>query len=164
MVRVPRSWLPSIASGVAGSGQGGTPAVQPVQRAPVTAYKGRVTVDLGNDGVAPAAVFTSGGEAWTFCGPNGLGESWALDQVYLSTSVGQFDPAQGFIYVGPYMTPYQPVAQYGVASNLSGGGAQFGMGGVALSSGWFVMAFWTGGTSGATAQLRCTGLKTALTG
>jgi hypothetical protein len=51
-----------------------------------------------------------------------------------------------------------------VAANLAGGGAQFGMGGLALASGWFVMAYWTGGTAGATAVLRVTGQKTALSG
>ena len=41
--------------------------------------------------------------------------------------------------------------------------SQFGLGGAALAFGWFVYAVWTGGTPGATANLRVTGVKTALT-
>lgn len=55
------------------------------------------------------------------------------------------------------------VAQYAVTASLAGGASQFGLGGAALAFGWFVFAVWTGGTPGATANLRVTGVKTALT-
>lgn len=164
MVSIPKSWIPSVAAGLAQSGAGGQVVAQPIQRAPITAYNKLVTVDLGNDGVAPNSIFNSDGEAWTFCGPNGLGESWALDQAYVATSVGQLDPAQCTLLVGPYMSPYQPVQQYAVVANLAGGGAQFGLGGLGVPTGWFVTASWTGGTQGTIATLRVTGTKTALSG
>lgn len=162
MVRIPASWAPSVAAGLAQSGAGGTPAATPIGRTSLSAYTRLVTVDLGNDGVAPAAIFNGDGQAWAVCGPNGLGESWALDQAYLATSVGPLDVALCALYVGPSMTPYQPVQQYAVVSGLAGGGSQFGLGGVGLSSGWYIAAYWTGGTQGAIATLRVTGLKTAL--
>ena len=56
--------------------------------------------------------------------PAGLGQSWALDQCYLSTSIGQLDTSQCTVYVGPLALP-----TYAVTGSLQGG-----------SSGWFVWA------------------------
>lgn len=95
--------------------------------------------------------------AEAFVGPPGGGDVWSLDQCYISTSVGQLDPAQCIVYVGP-----QPVAQYAVTGSLAGGSSQFGLGGINLAFGWFVWAIWTGGTPGAFGYLRVTGTKTVL--
>ena len=128
---------------------------------PVESYTRQVTTDIGNDGVAPLAQFGSGGTAYAFAGPqDGLGGSWSLDQCYASTSVGALDASQVTFYVGPYMGPGNAVLQYAVTNALSGGGAQVGMGGLGIAKGWFVQCYWTGGTSGAFAQLRVTGSKT----
>lgn len=162
MVRIPASWKSSLAAGLAQSGPSTGVAARRINATPVTAYTRLVTVDLGNDGVAPAVIFNSDGQAWAFCGPAGTGESWALSQAYVSTSVGVTDPSECTIYAGPYMQPYQPVQQYAVAPALLGGSNQLGMGGVAIATGWYIAAFWTGGTHGATAQLRLSGTKTAL--
>lgn len=159
MVRVPTSWLPSLAA--PSNRQGGTVAARPINATPVTAYTSTVTVDLGNDGVAPTVLFNSSGDAWAFCGPSGWGESWALDQAFISTSIGALDPSTCTVYAGPYMQPFSPVQQYAVAPALLGGANQLGMGGVAIATGWFITAYWTGGTSGASAQLRLSGTKTA---
>ena len=101
---------------------------------------------------------STGGTAIAQVGPSGWGQSWALDQASLSTSVGVLDPAQCALFVGPLAIPF-----YQVVSGLAGGGSQFGLGGVGLAQGWFVTAVWTGGTVGAFAYLRVTGVKTALT-
>lgn len=163
MVRLPASWRGAIAARPAQSGAGGpSPAARRITATPVEAFTRLVTVDLGNDGMAPQVLFNGAGQAWTFTGPQGLGESWALDQCYVSTSVGQLDSAEAFVYAGPYMQPYQPVAQYAVAANIAGGGNQFGMGGIAIQTGWFIVSYWTGGTPGAQANLRLTGTKTVL--
>lgn len=128
------------------------------RRIPVTEvrqFSRLVTVDLGNDGVANPAVFAAGGTAQAFTGPSGLGQSWALDQCYLSTSVGLLDVALCSVYAGP-----QPVPTMLVTGSLQGGGSQFGLGGIGIPDGWFVWALWSGGTPGAAAYLRVTGVKT----
>lgn len=162
MVRLPASWRGTYAR-PAGSGPGGQLAARRIPVTPVGLYTNLATVDIGNDGVAQQAVFNSGGQAWAFCGPYGLGQSWALDQAYLSTSEGQLDASEVALYVGPYMQPFQAVAQYLSVSGLAGGSSQFGLGGIGFDTGWFVTAWWTGGTTGALAYLRVTGAKTALT-
>lgn len=161
--RIPGGWRPSIAAGLAQSGPGGIPALLPAPRATLSAYRRLVTVDIGSDGVAPSVTF-AGGIALAYCGPSGTAESWALDQVYLATSVGQLDVAQVTVYAGPYMSQANLVQQYAVASNLAGGGSQIGLGGLGIATGWYILAYWTGGTNGATASLRVTGTKTALAG
>lgn len=161
MVRIPASWRGAIAT-PAGLGNGGLIGARRIPSDPQGLYTNLITVDLGNDGVAQQATFNSGGQAWAFAGPYGIGQTWNLDQCNVSTSVGQLDAAQASVYVGPYMQPFQPVAQYLIMQGLSGGGQQFGMGGTSVPQGWFVMAFWTGGTTGALAYLRLTGTKTAL--
>jgi hypothetical protein len=139
------------------------PAARRIPVVPPGRYVHAMTVDIGNDGMAPVATFNGSGQAWAAIGPSGLGQSWAADQASAWTSVGPLDAAQVAFYVGPYMTPFLPIATYQQVSSLSGGGAQFGLGGVGIPDGWFVSAFWTGGTSGALAYLRVTGLKTVLT-
>jgi hypothetical protein len=136
------------------------------RRVPITppeAYTRLVSVDIGNDGMAPVGTFSGAGVAVASCGPAGLGQSWSLDQAYLSTSVGQFDPAQCSLYVGPNLGGVPPPQSYLIVAGVSGGGNQFGLGGVGLAPGWVVFAQWTGGTAGALAYLRVTGTKTALT-
>lgn len=158
MVRVPASWRNAIAHNIAMSGPGGPPAARRPHIIDPHEYTIPVTVDLGNDGMAPQALFTAGGTAQAVVGPFSSGDLWSMDQCYLSTSVGQFDNAQVIVYVGPL-----PLPQYAATSSLSGGGSQFGMGGSSLEFGWFVWGLWTGGTSGAFAYLRVTGRKTVLT-
>jgi hypothetical protein len=155
MVRVPRGWVlhPYAGSQPAWGGS--------ARRIPVASpelYGRAVTVDLGNDGMAPQVAFTAAGAAQAFAGPHVAGESWSLDQCFLSTSVGPLDAAQCIVYAGPL-----PLAQFAVTGSLAGGGSQFGLGGVGVPFGWFVWAVWSGGTAGATAVLRVTGGKTALT-
>jgi hypothetical protein len=158
MVRVPASWRGALA-GIAGA----QPARygSAVSRIPVTPdhlFSRKVTVDLGNDGMAPQATFTAAGTAQAFCGPSSGGDLWSLDQCFLSTSVGQLDPAQCTVYAGPL-----PLPQFAVTGSLSGGSSQFGLGGVGVPFGWFIWALWTGGTAGKLAYLRVTGQKTTLT-
>jgi len=160
MVRIPASWRGTRAA-LAGSGRGGAPTVvRRINVTDVSRYVVPVTVDLGNDGVAPVATFTGlagAAVAQAQIGPSGLGQSWALDQCYLSTSIGQLDTSQCTVYVGPLALP-----TYAVTGSLQGGSSQFGLGGLGLADGWFVWALWTGGTPGAQAYLRATGAKTVL--
>jgi hypothetical protein len=122
-----------------------------------------VTVGVAANNATAGAIYTgtipsASSGATAQVGPQGVGESWALDQCYVSTSVGQLDTAQCIVYVGPL-----PLGTYAVTGSLSGGSAQFGLGGLLLEPGWFVWAVWTGGTFGEFGQLRVTGAKTALT-
>jgi hypothetical protein len=117
----------------------------------------KVTIDLAGEGVAFPATFSAGGVAQSQIGPSRVGESWALDQAYLSTSVGQLDAAQCALYQGVL-----PLASFLITANLAGGGSQFGLGGVGLIPGEFLFAVWTGSTPGAQAFLRATGTKTVL--
>ena len=155
-VRLPPGW-PAMARLAGSQNARAGAAARRITVPPVHQYVRPVTVDLGNDGVAPTVTFPASGTVQAFCGPNVSGESWALDQCYLSTSVGPLDTAQCTVYAGPL-----PLAQYAVTGSLAGGAAQFGLGGVSIAFGWFIYAVWTGGTTGATAQLRVTGTKTAL--
>ena len=156
MVRVPRSWPPM--AGLAGAQRYRGVSAQRIPRLPGEQYTRQVTVDLGNDGIAPQVTFTAAGTAEAFVGPGSGGDLWSLDQCSISTSVGPLDAAQCILYVGPL-----PLAQYQQAPSLSGGGQQFGMGGTSVPFGWFAWALWTGGTPGAFAYLRLTGTKTVLT-
>lgn len=156
MVRIPRSWPPP--AGLAGSQRSRGLSARRILPAPDHLYVNPVTVDLGNDGMAPQVTFPASGTAQAFCGPGSGGDSWALDQCFVSTSVGQLDPAQCIVYVGPL-----PLPQFAVTGSLAGGGSQFGLGGLVVPFGWFAWALWTGGTSGAAGYLRVTGAKTALT-
>ena len=157
MVRVPLSWVRAGMAGVTVPARTGT--ARP--RVPVTPdhlYSRPLTVDLGNDGLAPLVTFPASAIVTALAGPSGGGDSWSLDQCFLSTSVGQLDAALCTVYVGPL-----PLPQYAITGSLAGGGSQFGMGGVGLAFGWFVYAVWSGGTTGAFAYLRVTGTKTVLT-
>lgn len=155
MVRVPRGWvLHPYAGSLPNTGGRGRRIPSPGPEA----YTTPVTVDLGNDGVAPQVAFSGAGTAQASVGPQSSSETWSLDQCFLSTSVGALDPAECTVYVGGL-----PLAQYAVTGSLSGGQSQFGMGGVQVPNGWFVYAVWTGGTAGALAYLRLTGIKTVLT-
>ena len=158
MVRIPRGWRGAFHS-PAGSNpaQWGGGVRRPLST-PNHMYVNQVTVDLGNDGMAPVGTFGATGAAQVFIGPTGGGDLWSLDQCFVSTSVGQLDPALCTVYVGP-----QPLAQYAAMASIAGGGNQFGMGGLGCPFGWFVYALWTGGTPGATANLRVTGSKTVYT-
>jgi hypothetical protein len=160
MVRVPAGWVLHYQAGSQRSRMGA--AARRVNVTPPELYVNQVSVDVGNDGMAPLAIFGAGGAAQTQCGPSGLGQSWSLDQAYLSTSVGVLDPAECSLYVGPYI-PGGPPQTYLTVAGLSGGGNQFALGGVGLADGWVVYAVWSGGTPGAFAYLRVTGTKTVLT-
>ena len=157
MVRIPQSWARAGYARYAGSIQHRGIAARRIPVPPDEAFRNQVTVDLGNDGMAPLAVFTAAGTAQAFVGPSSGGDLWSLDQCYLATSVGLLDASQVIVYVGPL-----PLPQYAVAPSLSGGGQQFGMGGVGVPFGWFAWAVWTGGTPGATTVFRLTGVKTVL--
>lgn len=158
MVRIPSWWRGAVTPHAQGLWTpGSSVAARRIDVTPLAAYRTRVDVDLGNDGIAPQATFTAAGTAKAQVGPSGWGTSWALDQASLSTSVGALDPAQCTLFVGPLA-----IAFYQVVSGLAGGASQFGLGGVGLDDGWFVIAQWTGGTPGAFAYLRVTGIKTAL--
>lgn len=146
-----------ILRGYAGSLPGRGLAARPARRVPVPAFGRLVTVDLSADGVAPTAVFNGSGVAQAQVGPHGTGETWQLDQCFLSTSVGQLDAATCVVYVGPQALP-----MYAVTGSLQGGASQFGLGGTGLQPGEFVIAVWSGGTAAALAYLRVTGVKTAL--
>lgn len=164
MVKVPASWRRAGFAGLAGSQYAGTS--QAVRRIPVPRhedYVNPVTVDLGNDGMAPQVSFTAGGTAIAFIGPSSGGDVWSLDQCAISTSIGQLDAAQASFFVGPGAVGNPPPAQYLIAGSLAGGLTQFGLGGVAVPFGWFAWAVWTGGTAGALGYLRLTGVKTVLT-
>lgn len=159
MVRVPGWWAGKVTAPAQGLFvPGSSVAARRIDVTPLAAYRNRVDVDLGNDGIAPQALFSGAGAATAQIGPSGWGVSWALDQASVSTSVGPLDSAQCALYVGPLAIPATQVV-----SSLAGGGSQFGLGGLGLDDGWFVWAQWTGGTSGAIAYLRVTGIKTALT-
>lgn len=159
MVRLPSWWRPAVTLHAQGLyTPGSSVAARRLTPTPLSAYVNRVDVDLGNDGIAPQAQFSASGTATAQIGPSGWGVSWALDQAAVSTSVGPLDPALAALYVGPLAIPF-----YQVTNTLAGGGGQFGLGGVGLADGWFVFAVWTGGTAGAFAYLRLTGVKTALT-
>jgi hypothetical protein len=157
MVRVPRSYVRAGFAGLSGSGRAAQPWVRPILRPPDHVFNRQVTVDLGNDGMAPYATFLAGGTAIGTVGPSSGGDLWSLDQCFLSTSVGQFDASQVIVYVGPAALP-----QYAITGSLAGGSSQFGMGGVGVPFGWFVFALWSGGTAGAEGFLRVTGRKTVL--
>jgi hypothetical protein len=160
MVRIPAGWHLHYQAGSQRSVMGA--AARRIDVTPPELYVNQVSVDVGNDGMAPIATFGAGGAAQTQCGPSGLGQSWSLDQAYLSTSVGQLDASQCSLYVGPYI-PGGPPQTYLTVAGLAGGSSQFGLGGVGLSDGWVVYAVWSGGTPGAFAYLRVTGTKTVLT-
>jgi hypothetical protein len=161
MVKIPASWAGAGFHGLAGSQPIRSPQQRLMRRTSITAYTELVTTDIGNDGVAPTVTVSAGGTAYAVVGPaDGLGGTWALDQCYLSTSVGQLDASQVIVYVGPYMGPGSAVQQYAVTGSLAGGSSQFGLGGLGVPKGWFVQAYWTGGTAGSLAQLRVTGAKT----
>lgn len=158
MVRVPSWWAGKVTAPAQGLYvPGSSVAARRIDVTPLASYVNRVDVDLGNDGVAPQALFSGTGTATAQIGPNGWGNSWALDQASVSTSIGPLDPAMCALYVGPLAIPF-----YQVVSSLAGGGSQFGLGGLGLDEGWFVFAQWTGGTAGAFAYLRVTGIKSAL--
>ena len=159
MVRVPRSYWRAGLAGLAGSRPAVSPQLRRIHVTDIGAYSNLITVDLGNDGNAPLAIFNGAGNAQAQVGPQGLGTAWALDQCYVSTSVGQLDPAQAIVYVGPVILP-----NTAVTSSIAGGGSQFALGGLAVPDGWFVWAVWTGGTPGAQANLRVTGQKTVMAG
>lgn len=153
MARAPRVVMHGLAGSIAQRGLS-------ARRIPVTGqpqFWQPVTRELFNDGIAPQATFSGAGVAQAQVGPQGLGETWSLDQCFLSTSVGQFDAAQCTVFLGPL-----PIAQLAVTGSLQGGSSQFGLGGTSLRVGDFVIAVWTGGTAGAFANLRVTGVKTAL--
>lgn len=158
MVRVPRGWGAALHRPAGSQPATWSPALRRIPVPPDHLYAIPVTVDLGNDGMAPQVTFSGAGAATAVVGPSGGGDTWSLDQCFVSTSVGQLDAAQCSVFAGPL-----PLSQYAVTGSLAGGGSQFGMGGVAVPFGWFIWAVWTGGTAGAFGFLRLTGVKTVLT-
>ncbi len=159
MVRVPASWVRAGMAGLAGGNRARYGSA--LARVPVTPdhrYVIPVTVDLGNDGMAPVATFAAAGTATALAGPSSSGDVWSLDQCSVSTSIGPLDAAQCSVFAGPL-----PLPQFLIAPSLAGGGTQFGLGGVGVPFGWFLYAVWSGGTPGATAFLRVTGVKRTMT-
>jgi hypothetical protein len=154
--RWPRGW---VAARPAGSQYADwTPAARRIPSPGNGRYVIPVTVDLGNDGIAPQVTFGAGGLAQAFTGPSSSGEVWSLDQCSVSTSLGALDNATCIVYNGP-----QPVPQCQITGSLSGGQSQFGLGGVSVPFGWFIWALWTGGDPGAFGYLRLTGVKATAT-
>jgi hypothetical protein len=126
------------------------PAVIPVQL-----FTQRISVPIGIDGQVSAPFVTS--TITLQAGPQGVGASWALDQAGFGTSIGASDTATAAVYVGPQATqPYQ------VAQSYAAGGDAVGLAGIVLQPGEFVFVMWSGGTPGATAQLKVSGIKSAL--
>jgi hypothetical protein len=162
MVRIPSAWARAGFAGLGGGVRVAPPRVRRIQVVPIEKYRTPLSVDLGSSGIPPAATFGSAGTAYAAVGPSGLGESWSCDQCYLATSIGQLDPALVVVYVGPYMGAGNAVQAYAVTGSLSGGSSQFGLGGITIPDGWFIQAYWSNGTPGATATLRVTGVKTVL--
>ena len=148
--RPPGYHLPAMAMRLA------APIRLPIKRAQLEHYKHLVTVDLSDDGIANPATISGAGTATITVGPNVWNELWSLDQCFVSTSVGPLDASQANVFVGA-----GAVSTLQVASSLAGGGTQFGLGGVGLAFGEFVIAQWSGGTPGSFAFLRVTGTKTA---
>lgn len=152
---IPAGYLSSAAGSWRGSGRGG-PLLRPPSP-PIGDYQTLIETIIGNDGIAIPVTFSGAGGATAFVGPQGIGASWEPTQAAIYTSVGPLDAALANIFQGPL-----PIAQYQVASALSGGGAQVPLGGITMVPGWFIYVVWTGGTPGALGFLTVSGSKKAL--
>jgi hypothetical protein len=117
----------------------------------------QVSEQLPISNAQASGVFGASGTLTLSVGPAGAGTVWYPASAVISTSVGLFDTAQCNIYVGPLNTP---VSLQGSA--FTGGGAVVSLAIPAMSPGLFVIAVWTGGTSGATASMNVTGTQTVL--
>ena len=123
--------------------------------APVSLYT-QVSDTLAITGAQGLAVIGASGTATISVGPAGLGTVWYPASAVVSTTTGQLDTSTCNIYVGPagYPTTLQ-------GSVYSGNGV-VSLAIPAMSPGLFIVAVWTGGTTGSTASLNVTGTMTAM--
>lgn len=136
----------------------GTQTGKYVQPGPVPqqAYTSHVQAPVGLDGQV-MGVIGAGGSVTLRAGPAGVGASWALDSAAISTSTGASDSSTCAVYAGP-----QAISSFLVAQSYAGGGDAIGLAGISIVPGEFVWAVWSGGVHLATATLKVTGTKTAL--
>jgi hypothetical protein len=150
----PRIWPASAGTWRAAPGGLRKITLPPV--VPIEAYRTRVSVPVGINGQQTGTIGAAGTVTLS-AGPAGVGQSWAVDQAGIATSVGASDTATCAVYVGP-----QATAPYLVAQSYAGGGDAIGLAGYTLQPGEFVWAMWSGGTTGSTAQLNVTGTASVL--
>ena len=135
-----------------------TKPIRPMRRsysAPIGAYTQTVRTDI------PAgtgyATISAGGTATVQVGPQGIGTVWYPAVANIATSTGANDVSTCQLYYGP-------LSQLSAVSGTSyaGGGDSIGLSVPPLRPGYFIVAVWTGGTSGALASLQVLGSQDVL--
>lgn len=122
---------------------------------PMTRYSQTVRVPIAN-GTGQATV--AGGTATVQVGPAGLGTRWYPVQAAITTTTGALDTSTCSLYLGVIST----ATQIG-ATSYAGGGDTFGLAGMMLQPGEFLIAVWANAHNGDHATFRVTGDMEALT-
>jgi hypothetical protein len=146
-----RATPPRLAPNLAGKRTGFT-NLQP-GTVPVGAYSDQAIVEVIPGGYAAGAVPASGKVTLT-CGPMGLGTVWYPSMVAISTTTGALDTSTCAIYLSPLTdgNAQVPSTQIG-GQSFAGGGSSVGLAGTPMYPGYFIVAVWTGATSGDQATL-----------
>lgn len=150
MVRVP-GWIHAHAGGWPNS-----PQTRPGRpwSAPLHLYTSRVRTPI-DDGTGQ--VIVSGGVATVQVGPSGLGVRWYPVQGIIATTSGAADASTCTIYKGVIAASTQIGGQ-----SYAGGGDTFGLAGLDLQAGEFLIAVWAGAKNGDIATLRILGVRSSL--
>jgi hypothetical protein len=131
---------------------------QPIARVPVARYTNKVTGVPLNGGQAQG-VISSGGTLTLQVGPSGMGVTWYVAQVTISTSTGLLtglDTSVAQIYLGPAVTPSTLVA-----SVFSGNGTA-ALAIPPMSPGQTLICEWSGAHPGDVAAFNLIGTQDAL--
>lgn len=158
MARDIRNWSPFPIPKRAAPTNVARPGMRPyrARSAPPEMFS-KVSDPLPISGAQGLATFGASGTVTISVGPAGMGTVWYPASAVIATTVGVLDTAQCSIYVGPAGVP---TTLQGTL--FTGGAGVLSLAIPAMSPGLFIIAVWTGGTSGSTASLNVTGTMTAL--
>jgi hypothetical protein len=127
----------------------------------VGAYQGQLQTVI--TGGYAASVVPASGSVTIRVGPMGVGTIWYPQAAAISTTTGANDASTCALYLTPLENGAQvPATQIG-GQSYAGGGDTIGLAVPPMWAGYFIVAVWTGATSGDLASLAVYGTQQVIT-
>jgi len=127
------------------------PVARPIRRLPLQLYRQRITSVPLTGGQAQGKILASGALTLSV-GPSGSGNVWYPASITILTTTGVNDFSTCSIYLGPAGVPITLVATL-----FPGGTGTASLAIPSMTPGQYIIAVWSGATSGDTASINVVG-------